>query len=115
MGRGDVPGAFEQVILLTLAGFEDEASGRQVYERLTEASGREASVAAVHITLSRLEEKGWAACRTSSPEAGRGGKPRRHYRLSPQGAQVLTTLRRQLEDLWANARAHPLLDSEARS
>ena len=109
MGRGSAPGEFEQLVLLTLAGFEGEATGRQVYEALVDATGRDMSVAAAHITLTRLEEKGWAACRTSAPEPGRGGKPRRHYRLSPLGARLLVDLRQQLDQLWNAARGHPLM------
>lgn len=109
MGRGNLPGEFEQVVLLALAGFDGEVRGRDVYEALVQSTGRDVSVAAVHITLGRLEEKGWATCRTSQPEPGRGGKPRRHYALSETGATVLTEIRRQLEGLWEAARAHPLI------
>ena len=112
MGRGDVPGEFEQVVLLTLAGFPAEASGRQVYEALGDATERDVSVAAVHITLGRLEEKGWAERRTSDPEPGQGGKPRRHYSLSEAGAGVLADLRRQLDGLWTQARNHPLFGGD---
>ncbi len=104
-----MPGEFEQLVLLTLAGFDGELTGRQVYEALVAATGREVSVAAAHITLNRLEEKGWAQCRTSAPEVGEGGKPRRRYRLSPEGGHLLTQLRHQHDQLWDAARAHPLL------
>ncbi len=109
MARGAIPGEFEHAILLTLAGFADEASGRNVYESLLEATNRDVSVAAVHITLTRLEEKGWATCRTSDPEPGQGGKQRRHYALSEAGAAMLTGLRSQHDRLWDGARSHPLL------
>jgi DNA-binding PadR family transcriptional regulator len=109
VGRGHLPGEFEQVVLLTLAGFDGEVRGRDVYEALVHSTGRDVSVAAVHITLGRLEEKGWATCRTSQPEPGRGGKPRRHYALSEAGAAVLTEIRRQLDGLWEAAQANPLI------
>ena len=112
MGRGSVPGEFEQLVLLTLAGFEDEVTGRQVYDSLVTATGRDVSVAAVHITLNRLEEKHWVRSRTSAPEPGQGGKPRRHYRLSPEGARLLTHLRHQHDQLWDAAREHPLLGEQ---
>lgn len=110
MSRGDTPGALEQRVLLTLAGFSGEARSRDVYETLVAATGHETSVAAIHITLARLEDKGWAACRTADPEPGEGGKPRRWYRLAPDGAAVLGDLRRQMDRLWAGAATHPLLD-----
>ena len=109
MGRGSVPGEFEQLVLPTLAGLERRSSGRQVYEALTTSTGREASVAAVHITLGRLRQKGWADCDASDPEPGRGGKTRRHYSLSKLGAELLTDLREQNDRLWAAARRNPLV------
>ncbi len=109
MGRGHLPGEFEQVVLLTLAGFDGEVRGRDVYEALVHSTGRDVSVAAVHITLGRLEEKGWATCRTSQPAPGRGGKHRRHYALSEAGAAALTEIRRQLDGLWEAAQANPLI------
>lgn len=109
MVRGKRPGEFEQVVLLTLAGFRSDASGRDVYERLIDATGRDVSLAAVHITLQRLHEKGWVRCETSSPSPNEGGKPRRRYALGAEGARVLADLRSQLDRLWGDARQHPLL------
>lgn len=113
MTRGDTPGALEQLTLLALAGFEGEARSREVYEALVAATGHDASVAAIHITLARLEDKGWAACRAAPPEPGKGGKPRRWYRLTPEGASVLAALRHRLDRLWEGAAGHPLLGESA--
>ena len=107
--RERLPGEFEQVVLLALAGFKEEAAGRQVYDLITSTTGRDVSVAAIHITLARLHEKGWADCRTRDPGPGEGGKPRRRYSLAPPGAQILTEQRGQLDRLWGHAGAHPLL------
>lgn len=109
MTRSTTPGALEQIVLLALAGFSDEVRSRDVYESLVAATGHEASVAAIHITLTRLQDKGWAVCRTADPDPGEGGKPRRWYRLSPDGAEVLADLRRQMDRLWEGAAGHPLL------
>lgn len=110
MGRGDTPGALEQMVLLALAGQAAEAQGRDVYEALVAATGHDASVAAIHITLARLAEKGWVASRQEEPAPGRGGKPRRFYRLAPEGARILGDLRGRLDRLWREAEGHPLLD-----
>lgn len=106
--RGQLPGEFEQVVLLALAGFTGEATGREVYDVVLATTRRDVSVAAVHITLARLCEKGWAGCRTSDPSPGEGGKPRRRYRLVKDGAAVLRRQRAQLDRLWGRAADHPL-------
>lgn len=106
------PGEFEQVVLLALAGIGRETTGREVYETIVDTTGRDASVASVHITLNRLHEKGWATSRSVEPPPGAGGKPRRRYALSPDGASVLAEVRATLDRLWARAEGHPLLETE---
>ena len=108
--RGELPGEFEQVVLLVLAGFDRDATGREVYDTLTSTTGRDVSVAAIHITLARMHEKLWVDCRTTDPAPGEGGKPRRRYSLAPAGAALLSSQRAQLEQLWGRASAHPLID-----
>ena len=109
MGRGRFPGEFEQVVLLALAGVNRPASGRDVYERIVETVGREPSVAAIHITLGRMLEKGWVSRETSPPAPNVGGKPRHTYELSPEGAKVLSEQRRHLDRLWDSAARHRLI------
>jgi PadR family transcriptional regulator PadR len=110
--RGQLPGELEQVVLLALAGYEGEATGRDVYESVTAATGRDVSVAAIHITLNRIHDKGWAKCRTTEPAPGEGGKPRRRYSLGPEGARVLAEQRAAFDRLWGRALDHPLLGGE---
>lgn len=112
MVKGALPGEFEQIVLLAMASLGREASGREVYQVVRSMTGREVSVAAVHITLARLHDKGWAKCRTMGPEPGRGGKPRRRYAMSRKGAAVLKEQRAQLERLWGEAATHPLLGGD---
>lgn len=107
MVRRKQPGEFEQVVLLSLAGLRDEAGGGEVYDALVETTGREISLAAVHIALSRMEAKGWVSARTQPPPVGMGGKPRRFFSLTPSGTGVLRALRSQYDRLWESARSHP--------
>ena len=112
MIRKNRPGEFEQVVLLSLAGLKHEASGGQVYDALVRATGREVSLAAVYISLSRMEEKGWVSVRTEAPPPGEGGKPRRHFSLTRRGAHILREMRSQYDRLWEGARTHPNLGVE---
>lgn len=68
-------GLGSEVVLLALAGIGRETTGREVYEAIVDTTGRDASVASVHITLNRLHEKAWATGRVEPPP-GAGGKPR---------------------------------------
>lgn len=110
MGRGRYPGEFEQVVLLALAGLGAASTGRDVYDRIVATVDRDPSVAAIHITLVRMVEKGWVDSTSHPPAPHEGGKPRKRYTLSASGAAILAEQRRELERLWGNAASHPLFE-----
>jgi DNA-binding PadR family transcriptional regulator len=109
MAKRSTPGELEQVVLWTIASFTEEATGGDIYAALVDSTGRELSLAAVYITLARLEDKGWVAVRTEPPAAGQGGKPRKFFRLTDEGASILVGVREQSERLWKRAAGHPAL------
>ncbi len=109
MAHGSSPGEFEQLMLLALAGFERESTAGEIYEVLVEETEREVSLAAVYITLTRMNEKGWVGLRTELPAPDRGGRPRKFFSLSPAGADLLRGLRQQFDRLWHRAADHPYL------
>jgi len=95
-------GTFEQIVLLTVLGLDDEAYGRAVLRDVQAASsaGRNTSAGAVYATLDRLEAKGLLASTLEEGTPERGGRPRRFYRLTSAGARSLTEARTTLEKLW---------------
>ena len=107
--RPGAPGELEQQVLLALASCGNAAPGATVYDALVARTGRELSLPAVYITLDRLRAKGWADVSAEAPEPGRGGKPRKFYSLSAEGARLLQLLRSQFDSLWGAAANHPLL------
>jgi PadR family transcriptional regulator PadR len=109
MARTSLPGELEQAVLLALASREDEASAAEIYDLIVGATKREMSVAAVHITLARLEDKGWAEVRVTPPEPGKGGKPRKFFTLSEGGGEILSRARASYEALWQSAAGHPFI------
>jgi DNA-binding PadR family transcriptional regulator len=109
MARTSLPGELEQAVLLALAAKASEATAAEIYDLIVEATKRELSVAAVHITLARLEDKGWAEVRTTPPEPGVGGKPRKFFTLSEDGGRILSAARERYEALWQGAAGHPFI------
>ena len=81
-------GAFEQLILFSVLQLVDGAYGVSIRENIEERTGRTVSVGAIYTTLGRLEERGLVRSRTEEPR-GRTGRPRKYYRLSPEGAREL--------------------------
>ena len=91
-------GELEQLVLLAILRSGPEAYGVSIGRVLHEETGRALTLATVHKTLSRLEEKGLVTSRMGEPTRQRGGRRRRHYAITPAGRRELTkalaTLRR---------------------
>lgn len=109
MGKGEHLGEFEQVVLLALAGLGDRIDGKSVYEEIVGTTGRDVSVAAVYVTLARLEKKGYVSVTSGGSGVAESGRIRKYFELETAGAEALTRSRDQLDALWESARAHPEL------
>ena len=100
MGKGDFLGEFEQLVLLALLRLGAESYGVTVRQELEATSGRQVSIGAVYATLERLEKKGCIESRHSGPDPARGGKPRRHFQVLPEGELSLSRSREILDRMW---------------
>ena len=58
--------------------------------------GYEVSPGTIYPLLARLQERGWLQCKTTP---GGGLRARKEYSLTPSGREVLTLLRKQIEEL----------------
>ena len=104
-------GSLELTALLGVARLADDAYGLAVRRELHERTGRDYSVGAVYTTLQRLEDKGLLTSSTSDPLPVRGGRSRRHFRLTAAGMRVLREAQRETAALWSGVR---ILRPEAR-
>lgn len=100
MTKGDYLGEFEQIVLLATARLEDEAYGMSIRREIEETGGRPVSIGAVYATLDRLERKGFLTSGVGPATPVRGGRPKRFFRLLPEGRRTLLGTRRTFERLW---------------
>ena len=100
MGNSDILGSFEQLVLLALLRIGEESYGVSIRQELEETSQRTISLGAVYSTLERLEKKGLITSRHSSPDPVRGGKPRRHFKVLPEGELALGRSRDVMDKMW---------------
>lgn len=100
MAKPDNLGEFEQLALLAVLRLGDDAYGARIQEVLEERAGREASVSAIYITLTRLTQKGLVSSSLGEPTEVRGGKARRHFRVEPAGLAALNEARARLQRMW---------------
>jgi PadR family transcriptional regulator, regulatory protein PadR len=100
VGRGERLGTLEGMVLAAVLRCTPEANGVAVYEELARRTGRDPSLRAVHVTLRRLEDKGYLTSEEGSTSP-RGGRPRRWYDLTARGDEELRRLRDEWDALWA--------------
>jgi PadR family transcriptional regulator PadR len=82
-------GEFEELVLLAAGVLYEDAYAVAIAREISEQSGRDVNVSAVHKSLYRLEEKGMLKSQMSAPEAKRGGKRMRLFYITPYGKRAL--------------------------
>lgn len=93
-------GELEHLTLLAVVRLDEEAYGANVRRELERSADRSVSVATVYVTLVRLQKKGFLESRETAPEPVRGGKAKRCYRISADGARALRDARAVFDRMW---------------
>ena len=81
-------GELEQVVMLATLRMGDDGYGVTIQDAIHRA-GRDLPIATIHETLVRLEAKGLIASRMGDATPVRGGRAKRHYRVTPAGLKAL--------------------------
>lgn len=101
-------GALEQAVLLALLRPQTELGkeryGRAILKEVQTRLNRDISAGAVYATLDRLENKGLVTSRLGPGTAVRGGRPKRHYAIQPDGVRALNDAKAAIDRLWAGLR-----------
>ena len=93
-------GDLQQLTMLAVARLGTEAFGSAIQDELLWVSDREVSVAAVHVTLVRLEDQGLVRSRRAKPDPAKGGKGKRLFELTPKGWKALEASQQALARMW---------------
>ena len=94
-------GEVEHLVLLAVLRLGDEAYAVPIRALVKSEAGIDLSRGTIYVTLERLERKGYLTSWFSDPQAVRGGKARRLFRLKPPGLAALKAARRGLDRLAA--------------
>lgn len=100
MRRSDGLSQLEQYVLLCLTRLDDEAYGVPIHEDIEQRTSRSVSIATVYSALDRLERHGLVTSHFSAPLPERGGRARRLFRLSAEGATALQLARQVHNRMW---------------
>lgn len=94
-------GEFEMLVMLAVVRTGREGYSRTIRREIEEGTGRSVSRGALYVTLDRLTRKGLLDSWKGEPVGERGGKARRHYRVTEEGATAIRESRAMLRSMWA--------------
>jgi DNA-binding PadR family transcriptional regulator len=94
-------GEVGQLVLLALLRLGDDAYAVPIRDLIIAEAGIELSRGTIYVTLERLERKGYVTSWFSDPQAVRGGKARRIFRVKPSGLQAIRSAKRAVDRLSA--------------
>ena len=107
MTKHDALGTFEQAVLLAVAHLDEEAYGVTIRREIERRTRRTIAVGALYTAVDRLERKGYVISTMSEPTARRGGRSKRHVRITSTGRGALRQSREFLTRMWAGVDLEP--------
>lgn len=98
--KKDYLGEFEELVLTMVGVLRDEAYGNAIVAEIRERMGREANLSAVHVTLYRLEDKGYVKSKMGGSTSERGGRRKRIFTITNAGLSILRVMKESRTELW---------------
>jgi PadR family transcriptional regulator PadR len=93
-------GEFEELVLTMVGILQDDAYGNAIVNEIKGRVGREVNLSAVHVTLYRLEDKGFVRSSMGGATNARGGRRKRIFQITNAGLAMLKALKEARMDLW---------------
>jgi len=93
-------GELEELILTVVGILQDEAYGNAIVNEIKEQVNRNVTLAGVHVTLYRLEDKGYVRSRVGGATKLRGGRRKRIFTITNSGLAVLKSMKEDRVHLW---------------
>jgi PadR family transcriptional regulator, regulatory protein PadR len=98
--KKDFLGEFEELVLTIAAILGEDTYGNSVVNEIKERLHRAVTLSSVHITLYRLEDKGYLRSDMGSPTEERGGRRKRIFTVTNTGWTALRTMKQLRTNLW---------------
>lgn len=93
-------GEFEELILTMVGVLQEDAYGAAISDEIEQRMKREVNLSAVHVTLYRLEDKGYIKSKVGGATKERGGRRKRIYTITSAGLAMIRTLKESRLELW---------------
>src|SRR5688572_6093132 len=93
-------GEFEELVLTMVGILGEEAYGNAIVSEIKTRVNREVNLSAVHVTLYRLEDKGYVKSSMGGATNARGGRRKRLFQVTNAGLAMLRSMKEARMDLW---------------
>ena len=93
-------GEFEELVLTMVGVLQEDAYGNAIVMEIKERVGRTVNLSAVHVTLYRLEDKGYVKSRMGGATNARGGRRKRIFTITNAGLAMLRVMKEARMHLW---------------
>ena len=93
-------GEFEELVLTLVAALQEDAYGAAIADEIESRMKRDVNLSAVHVTLYRLEDKGYIKSSLGGGTNERGGRRKRIYTVTSAGMALLKAMKEARVDLW---------------
>ena len=103
--KGTHLGEFEELLMLMVANLYPEAYGVAIREELKKSAGRTVAMGAVHVALSRLEDKGYLKSDLAEATHERGGRRKRLFSITTAGKKAVQDNMELRNQLWSTVPA----------
>lgn len=93
-------GEFEELTLTLVAALQEDAYGAAITAEIETKFDREVNLSAVHVTLYRLEDKGYIKSKMGGGTSERGGRRKRIFTITSAGLAILRAMKETRLELW---------------
>ena len=93
-------GEFEELVLTVVGILQEEAYGNAIVTEIKQRVSRDVNLSAVHVTLYRLEDKGYVKSKMGGATNSRGGRRKRIFQITNAGLAMLQSMKEARTDLW---------------
>jgi PadR family transcriptional regulator, regulatory protein PadR len=93
-------GEFEELVLTMVAALQENAYGAAISEEIETRLKRDVNLSAVHVTLYRLEDKGYIKSSMGGGTKERGGRRKRIFTITSAGMAMLKAMKESRVELW---------------
>lgn len=93
-------GELEELVLSMVAALGEDAYGAAITDEILNRFSRDIKLSSVHITLYRLQDKGYVKSKLGGGKAERGGRRKRIFTITAAGLAILRAMKNSRIEVW---------------